>query len=192
MQKRTISGELSKGSFRTGIGYAVFFLLVMLPTLDAWQYGSETLQPVRDNYRTGFGPRSMSGWPDGRPSVREQMNSSWWPNTGRVMWFFSKVSLAMFGATLAMVLLLPFRGCKRYAILFGPPTGFVVMCAVSLWIAGRDEIYRFEPVVVGIVAALPTTGLWLICCKWALDRSSNSPEIVQAERVDIPLAQRQT
>jgi hypothetical protein len=183
MPKRTISGELSKGSFRTGIGYAIFFLLVALPTVDAWQYGSDRLQPTQETFRSDFGPRTMRGWPDGRPSVREQMNSSWWPNTARVMWFFSKVSLAIFGATLAMIILLPFRGCKRFALLFGPPTGFIVMSAISLWIAGRDEIYRFEPIVVGVVAALPTSALWLLCCKWSLDRSSQADEIVQAQVV---------
>ena len=186
MQKRTISGELGKGSFRTGIGYTLFFLLVMLPTVDAWQYGSERMQPAQSDFRSNFGPRTMSGWPDGRPSVREQMNSSWWPTTVSVMWFFSKVSLAMVGATLAMMILLPFRGCKRYALLFGPPTGFFVMCAISLWIAGRDEIYRFEPVIIGIIAALPTAAMWLVGCKWALDSNSNVPEVVQAEVIQRP------
>lgn len=181
MQKRTISGELGRGSLRTAIGYTIFFLLVMLPTVDAWQYGSERLEPVRDDFRTGLGPGPFRSWPDGRPSVREQMNSSWWPNTARVMWFFSKVSLAMVGATLAMLILLPFKGCKRYALLFGPATGFFVMSAISLWIAGRVEIYRFEPVVVGLVAALPTAALWVVCCKWALDRSSRTDDVVQAE-----------
>jgi hypothetical protein len=183
MQKRTISGELGKGSIRTGIGYTLFFLLVMLPTVDAWQFGSERLKSVREDNQPSFGPRFMRDWRDGRPSVRDQMNSSWWPNTARVMWFFSKVSLAMFGATLAMVILLPFRGCKRFALLFGPPNGFFVMTAISLWIAGRNEIYRFEPVVVGIVASLPMSALWLICCKWALERNSGSHEIVTANFV---------
>lgn len=186
MQNRTISGELGKGSFRTGIGYTLFFLLVTLPTLDAWQYGTERLEPNRETYQTSFGPRTMRGWPERGPSVRDQMNSSWWPNTARLMWFFSKVSLSIVGATLAMIILLPFRGCKRYALLFGPPTGFFAMSAISLWIAGRDEIYRFEPVVVGIVAALPTAALWLVCCKWALDSRSRCHEIVQAEIVGEP------
>lgn len=186
MKKRTISGELGKGSLRTGIGYTLFFLLVMLPTVDAWQYGSERIQPLREDDQSAFGPKTMRGWPGERPSVRDQMNSSWWPNTARVMWFFSKVSLSMLGATLAMLILLPFRGCKRYALLFGPPNGFFVMSTISLWIAGRDEIYRFEPVVVGLVAALPMSALWLVCCKWALDRSSHCNEIIQADLVSEP------
>jgi len=47
MQKteyRQISEVLGKMSFRSGLGYAVFFLLVMLPTADAWQSGTEVEQ----------------------------------------------------------------------------------------------------------------------------------------------------
>ena len=72
MPKRTISGELSKGSFRTGIGYAIFFLLVALPTVDAWQYGSDRLQPTQETFRSDFGPRTMRGWPSFGSRANEQ------------------------------------------------------------------------------------------------------------------------
>jgi hypothetical protein len=148
-------------SFRNGLGYAVFFLTVMLPTVDAWQAGSETERlSNRDSDRSSLLMRNLPTRRDGLPGVREQMNRSWWPDTSRFMWLFSKTILAMFGATVSLLILMPFRGCKRYAILFGPPTGLMVVTAVGLWLVGRQEIYRFEPVIVAVLAALPTAALW--------------------------------
>jgi hypothetical protein len=97
------------------------------------------------------------------------------------MWLFSKTILAMFGATVSLLILMPFRGCKRYAILFGPPTGLMVVTAVGLWLVGRQEIYRFEPVIVAVLAALPTAALWFLCCKWAYESRYSKDSIIEAE-----------
>jgi hypothetical protein len=186
LKHRRISEVLGERSFRNGLGYVVFFLLVMLPTVDAWQSGSEIVQGSdRGSIRTGLGINRINAWPDGRPTVREKMNASWWPDTSRLMWFFGKTSLAMFGATLSMLILMPFRGCKRFAILFGPPTGLLVVSVVGFWLTGRDEIYRFEPVIVGLIAALPPAGLWFICCKWAFERQTQRDEVVIAQLVSV-------
>lgn len=99
------------------------------------------------------------------------------------MWMFGKTSLAMFGATASLLILMPFRGCKRYAILFGPPTGLLVVSAVGLWLLGRTEIYRFEPVIVAILAALPTSGLWFLCCKYAYESRFGNDPIIEAEYI---------
>jgi len=169
-------------SFRNGLGYAVFFLLVMLPTADAWQSGSETERlSSRHSDHSNYLTRNLPTRRDGRPGVREQMNSSWWPDTSRLMWMFGKTMLAMFGATVSLLILMPFRGCKRYAILFGPPTGLLVVTAVGLWLAGRQEIYRFEPVIIAVIAALPTAALWFLCCKWAYESRYRKEPIIDAE-----------
>lgn len=182
VEHRRISDVLGAMSFRNGLGYAVFFLLVMLPTADAWQSGSETERlSNRDSDRSNYLTRNLPTRRDGRPSVREQMNSTWWPDTYRLMWMFGKTMLAMFGAAISMMILMPYRGCKRYAILFGPPTGLLVVTAVGLWLAGRQEIYRFEPVVVAVVAALPTASLWFLCCKWAYESRYSIEPTIEAE-----------
>ena len=182
VEHRRISDVLGERSFRNGLGYAVFFLLVMLPTVDAWQSGSETERlSNRSTDHSNFFPRNLPMRRDGRPSVREQMKSSWWPDTSRLMWMFGKTMLAMFGATVSLMILMPFRGCKRYAILFGPPTGLLVVTAVGLWLTGRQEIYRFEPVIVAVAAALPFASLWFLCCKWTYESRFNKEPIPQAE-----------
>ena len=68
-----ISHVLGKRSFRNGLGYATFFLLVMLPTADAWQADSETVgfSTGHSNYATGNLPIR-----DGRLEVRKQLNQS--------------------------------------------------------------------------------------------------------------------
>jgi hypothetical protein len=183
-ENRRISEVLGEMSFRNGLGYVVFFLLVMLPTADAWQSGSETERlSNRDSNRSSYLTRNLPTRRDGRPGVREQMNSSWWPDTSRLMWMFGKTMLAMFGATVSLLILMPFRGCKRYAILFGPPTGLLVVTAVGLWLAGRQEIYRFEPIVIAIIAALPTAAIWFYCCKRAYEVRWQPEEIIAAEIV---------
>ncbi len=183
-EPRKIFDVLGKMSLRNGLGYAVFFLLVMLPTLDAWQSGSDTERSSTwDSHRSNYHSRSFPIRHDGRPSVREQMNSSWWPDVSRLMWMFGKTSLAMFGATVSLLILMPFRGCKRYAILFGPPTGLLVVFAVGLWLLGRTEIYRFEPIIIAVLAALPTAGLWFLCCKYAYESRFGNERIVEAEYI---------
>ena len=182
LEHRRISNVLGEMSFRNGLGYAVFFLTVMLPTVDAWQAGSETERlSNRDSDRSSLLMRNLPTRRDGLPGVREQMNRSWWPDTSRFMWLFSKTILAMFGATVSLLILMPFRGCKRYAILFGPPTGLMVVTAVGLWLVGRQEIYRFEPVIVAVLAALPTAALWFLCCKWAYESGYSKDSIIEAE-----------
>lgn len=185
VEHRRISDVLGEMSFRNGFGYAVFFLLVMLPTADAWQSGSETERlSNRNTDRSNYLTRNLPTRRDGRPGVREQMNSSWWPDTSRLMWMFGKATLAIMGATISLLILMPFRGCKRYAILFGPPTGLLVVTAVGLWLMGRQEIYRFEPVIVAVIAALPTATLWYYCCKWAYESRYSKESIIEAELVE--------
>ncbi len=171
-------------SFRNGLGYALFFLLVMLPTADAWQSGTETERfSSRESSRSRYPSRNLPVLPDGRPSVREQMNRNWWPDTSRVKWVFGKTMLAMIGATASLLILMPFRGCKRYALLLGPPTGLFAVTAVGFWLAGRQEIYRFEPVVVAVIAALPTAAIWFLCCKWSYESRYRTDQIIEAEVV---------
>lgn len=55
--------------------------------------------------------------------------------------------------------------------------------AVGVWLAGRQEIYRFEPVVVAVIAALPTASLCLHLCKWAYVRRHAAEPIIVAEVV---------
>ena len=182
VKRRRIADVLGQASWRNALGYAVFFLLVMLPTVDAWQTGSDMGRPsTYDSERVSHLTRNLPTRRDGRPGVREQMNRSWWPNTSRWLWIFSKTMLAMLGATVALLILMPFRGCKRYALLFGPPTGFVVVTAVGLWLAGRHQIYRFEPTFVAVFSALPTAGLWFLCCKRAYERPDSNQSLVTAE-----------
>lgn len=182
---RRISDVLGQRSFRNGLGYAIFCLMVMLPTVDSWQSGTEVEQNAyRDPWHTRHGVDPMRGWPKGRPSVREQMNRSWWPDTSRIMWMFGKTILAVFGATVSLLILMPFRGCKRYAVLFGPPMGLMVVSAVGLWLMGRTEIYRFEPVVIATIAASPTFALWYFCCKSAYESRRMTSPIGQAEALD--------
>lgn len=184
-ESRSISSVLGEISFRNGLGYAVFFLVVTLPTVDSWQSGSEVERlSEHPGGRSQYLTRNLPTWRDGRPSVREQMNRSWWPTTSRLMWLFGKATLAMLGATVSLMILMPFRGCKRYAILFGPPTGLLVVTTVGLWLAGRTEIYRFEPVVIAVVAALPTTVPWFFCCKWAYASRIGTESIIEAELVE--------
>jgi hypothetical protein len=185
MKHRRISDALGQITFRTGIGYTLFFLLAVLPAADEWQFGSETesVSATSERY-SSFQYRNLPTRRDGRPSVREQMNRSWWPDTSGLMWLFGKTMLAMTGATLSLMILMPFRGCKRYAILFGPPTGLLVVTAVGLWLAGREEIYRFEPVVVAIIAALPTATLWFFCCKWSYERIVLPEWVVDGEVIE--------
>lgn len=189
-RNRRISEVLGERSFRNVLGHAVFFLLVLLPTVDAWQSGSETVRlgsGVTSGSESGF--PYVRGFPRGRAGFGER-TQSWWPDTSRLMWVFGRTALAVFGATLAMLILMPYRGCRRFAVLFGPPTGLMVTIAVGLWLAGRGEIYRFEPVVVAVVASLPTAGLWFWCCQWAFESRPSEPEIVEAEWVDRPPAKR--
>ncbi len=183
-KRGTISEVLGRMSFRNGLGYATFFLLVMLPTADAWQSGSESVSyESQFGSRADFRYRNLPTRRGGQLSVRERMNRSWWPGTSWLMWLFAKTSLAVLGATLSLMILMPFRGCKRYAILFGPPMGLSVVTAVGIWLAGRQEIYRFEPVVVAVIAALPTASLWFLLCKWAYESRHAAQPIVLAEVV---------
>ncbi len=186
-EQEKIGDVLGKRSFRNGLGYVTFFLLVMLPTADAWQAGSETVRyESQFDSRSDFRNRNLPTRRDGLPGVRERMNRSWLPGTSWLMWLFAKTTLAVIGATLSLLILMPFRGCKRYAILFGPPMGLSVVTAVGLWLAGRQEIYRFEPVVVAIIAALPTASLWFLLCKWAYEGRRREPPIIVAQVVSDP------
>lgn len=206
---RRISEVLGERSFRNALGYVVFFLTVILPTLDSWESGDDVERADSSNQRPmaerivgitppgeperlsgpnrwkterGFGP--VRGWPGNRPTVREQMNQSWWPDTSRWMWLFGKTCLALLGATVSLMILMPFRGCKRYALLFGPPMGFMVVSAVGLWLLGRTEIYRFEPVIIGVLAASPAFALWYLCCKSAYESRGQTSPVVPAEIID--------
>ena len=175
--RRPWSGLLAQRPWLRGL-----FPARMLPTVDAWQTGSDMGRPsTYDSERVSHLTRNLPTRRDGRPGGREQMNRSWWPNTSRWMWIFSMTMLAMLGATVALLILMPFRGCKRYALLFGPPTGFVVVTAVGLWLAGRHQIYRFEPTFVAVFSALPTAGLWFLCCKRAYERPDSNQSLVTAE-----------
>ena len=193
---RRIQAVLGERSFRNLCGYTLFTLVVILPSVDAWKYGSETetnTSPMaststfgssRTNSFSRFGaPAFRSDFPSRIPQRQsvESSGTSW-------IWFLGRPILGMMGATLSLMILMPFSGCKRWALLFGPPTGLATVMAISLWLWGRSEIYRWEPIVIGVLAALPTATLWFFCCKWAFEGRSASThfpnEIVNAEVVN--------
>ncbi len=82
----------------------------MLPTADAWQSGSESVSyESQFGSRADFRYRNLPTRRDGQLSVRERMNRSWWPGTSWLMWLFAKTSLAVLGATLSLMILMPFE-----------------------------------------------------------------------------------
>ena len=167
MVERKISDVLNGYNFRTLVGYGLFALTAILPAADAWQRGEP--DPVAAPAAPQFGPRGFAGRP---PGMHGPFRSSATTGLGTWAWRFTKPFLAAFGTTAAMIILMPFSGCKRYALLFGPPAGFMASVAVSLWLWERTDVYRFEPVLVAVVAALPAGTLWFFCCKRSYERPS--------------------
>jgi hypothetical protein len=152
----TISSALSQRSIRNFIGYALFTLCTIIPSVSIWQYGGDASQQPAFN-RPQFGPRGG----------RFQQSPVDWKARA---WWIGRGVLAVVGTTVAMMILLPHAGCKRFAVLFGPPTGLAAVAATAYWLTGRTEIYRVEPVLVGLMAAVPTGFLWVLCCQKPYER----------------------
>lgn len=167
---RTVYSSLNERSCRNTLGYLLFAISTILPTIAYWQSGGDQVPLHRPQWSVDR-PRSHPLGP--------------WPGTGErsdtgtrvavIAWWLVRAAFAALGTTIAMAVLLPYPGCKRFALLLGAPTGLAAMTASSLWLAGRTEVYRFEPVLAGIVGAIPTGFLWLQCCKWSFDLHNELP-----------------
>ena len=150
MAERRIFDVLNRRSFRTLAGYGLFALLAIIPVVEGWKRGTPdpVVAPAAPPFpNRGFGVRSLR--------AREPLNSRPSSGLGTWVWRLGKPVLAAFGTTLAMLILIPFSGCKRYALLFGPPAGFMASVSVSIWLWGRSEVYRIEPGLAAVVGALP-------------------------------------
>ena len=165
----TIQAALSQRTVRNLIGYMLFAVSAIIPAVSSWQR-----EPVPQRTAPGFRSSPFDGPPSRRFGDRRGSQGPFTTLTSRDAlswaWYFFRLFLTTVGTTIAMLVLLPYSGCKRFAILFGPPTGIAVMTATSLWLAGRTSIYRVEPVLVAMIAAVPTGMLWILCCKSSYER----------------------
>lgn len=147
----------------------LFAVSAIIPAVSSWQR-----EPVPQRVTPGFRSSPFDGPPSRRSGDRRGSQGPFTTLTSSEVlswaWYFFRLFLASVGTAIAMLVLLPYSGCKRFAILFGPPTGIAVMTATSLWLVERTSIYRVEPVLVAMIAAVPTGALWILCCKAPYER----------------------
>lgn len=160
--------ELSRRTFRNLCGYLLFAACVIVPAISDWKSGAPVMAPAVG--QPGIG--NPSQFPGNRQQPGGVLSDSGdvRARLAKWIWWLTRAMFASIGTTIAMVVLLPYRGCKRFALLFGAPTGLAAMIATGVWLSGRTVVYRAEIVVIAIVAALPTGFLWMKCCEWSRSR----------------------
>ena len=171
-QRHSIITELSRRSFRNLFGYMLFAVSTIIPSITEWRSAAPVQSPpamqpmLMDRLpRHRFGHRFDQ--PRLSPGGIVATASGW-------AWWLARIFFAAAGTTIAMIILLPYPGCKRFALLFGAPTGLAAMTASAFWLSGRAVVYRSEPVLIAILAALPVGLLWIVCCKNAFERRFNA------------------
>jgi hypothetical protein len=77
------------------------------------------------------------------------------------VWTGFKRLLAIAITTAGLMLYYPRRGFKRYAVLAGPIIALSTPWILGAYLAGRQEVFRFEIVLVAMASALPGAAVYV-------------------------------
>lgn len=141
----TAEVDLRPNGIRRFLAIALFFVAVVLPIDAVWRAGGlEPQAPVPDRHAMIRPP-----WREAREPAAPEIALPFylWP-------------LAIVGGIFSLALYAPAWGCKRYALLFGPVAAGGALMFLKYWLTGRQEIYRFEPVIASMIGAAPGVALW--------------------------------
>lgn len=143
--------EFYPGGFRKVFALMLVVAVTVLPEAFAW-----ATAPIEHPGATGIPTgrfRPGGGFLPERETPRSGLLQTFWKVVSR--------GFVVFVATFGFMLYYPRRGFKRYGLLCGPLTAFVVPWCVSSYLQGRTEVFRAEVLVVALAALSPGVGLYI-------------------------------
>lgn len=139
--------DLNVRGFLRYLAIILFVAGVVLPLDSSWREGRLSGTPETRSNVPRFG-NVRSRFVD---DAREQQGVPWYLKT-----------IAVVSSIVALMLYLPRWGFKRYALLAGPIMGLGAFWVLGYWLSGRTTIVRYEPVLAGMLGALPGIVLWIV------------------------------